>query len=335
MKYTICLLLALLGAAGAQAQYAPQAFVSGSTAIHKSSTLFKEWASACAVQRGLQQIDDPSYGYASLGTTNSALGLPDGDVVSLGDSGVAVIQFQYPIKNGPGPDFAVFENGFPNTSNPEEAFLELAFVEVSSDGVHYLQFKPNSLTQDTTQLSSTVEPSYINARQINNLAGKYIAGYGTPFDLNDLRNYPGIDLNHITHIRLTDVIGTLGPRASLDSDAHRINDPFPTPFPGSGFDLDAVGVINMSSVAVHEVSADAIRMYPNPAGSQIQLDLPESVNNYTALITDPQGRSLQQLNLKTGSNVVALDGLAAGTYFFTLFKNGVLVHAKTFVHYAQ
>jgi hypothetical protein len=40
------------------------------------------------------------------------LGLPDGSIVSLGDSGIAIATFAHPIYNGSGPDFAVFENGF-------------------------------------------------------------------------------------------------------------------------------------------------------------------------------------------------------------------------------
>jgi hypothetical protein len=32
--------------------------------------------------------------------------------------------------------------------------------------------------------------------------------------------------------------------ASCDSQGHQINDPWPTPFPTGGFDLDAVGVIH-------------------------------------------------------------------------------------------
>jgi len=56
--------------------------------------------------------------------------MPDGYIVSLGDSGVADVTFAGAIYNGPGADFAVFENGFLNATNDSLAFLELAFVEV-------------------------------------------------------------------------------------------------------------------------------------------------------------------------------------------------------------
>jgi hypothetical protein len=128
------------------------------------------------------------------------------------------------------------------------------------------------------------------------------------------------------------VIGTLGPHASLDSDGHRINDPFPTPFPGSGFDLDAVGVINVNTVSVHGISANAFRMYPNPAGSQIQLDLPEEWKNCNALITDVQGKMLREAILQKGTSSISLEGFAEGTYFISLKKEGVVIGTKMFVH---
>lgn len=333
MKKGISLLLTLMAAAPSFAQYAPQAMVTGSTAISKNSTVFVGWASSCQVQRGLQQIDDPSFGLASLGNLNSALGFPDGDVLSLGDSGVAVVRFAQPLEDGPGADFAVFENGFPNVADPEEAFLELAFVEVSSDGVNYTRFPAHSLTQDTTQLSSTVAPSYINARQIHNLAGKYIGSYGTPFDLAELAGTPGLDLNSITHIRFVDVIGTIGAKASHDVDGHQINDPFPTPFPGSGFDLDAVGAIHMKTTSVRNQYAGAIRLYPNPAGERFFIDLPQSEKSAVAVLHDPQGRTIVRKDLHDGRNELSLIGVAPGMYFLSVFKNGLLISVNTISHF--
>ena len=70
----------------------------------------------------------------------------DGAIVSLGDAGVAVLTFSTPIRNGQGPDFAVFENAFSNT------FLELALVEVSSDGQNFVRFDAISNTDTTLQI---------------------------------------------------------------------------------------------------------------------------------------------------------------------------------------
>src|SRR4051812_5611715 len=111
-----------------RAQYAPQAGIMGSTAISATSSQFVGWATGCRVQRGYMDIANPSLGLASFGDSSMAIGAPDHGIVSLGDSGVATLTFMKPINNGTGPDFAVFENGFLNTANDSQAFLELAFV---------------------------------------------------------------------------------------------------------------------------------------------------------------------------------------------------------------
>ena len=47
------------------------------------------------------------------------------------------------------------------------------------------------------------------AIDINNLAGKYRALYGTPFDLEELSDYQAINIDSITHIRVIDVVGSI------------------------------------------------------------------------------------------------------------------------------
>src|ERR1700744_4168377 len=136
MKDSFIILLLISFSFPAVAQYAPQQGVAGSTAISASSPLFTMWANGCTIHRGLMEIDNPSLGYVTNGDSSDAVGMADNSVVSLGDSGVAVLTFAAPIIDGPGPDFAVFENGFANPANDSQAFLELAFVEVSSDGGH-------------------------------------------------------------------------------------------------------------------------------------------------------------------------------------------------------
>lgn len=47
------------------------------------------------------------------------------------------------VKNGAGIDFIVFENAFYQSGNPQARFMDLAFVEVSSDNVNYCGFAPD------------------------------------------------------------------------------------------------------------------------------------------------------------------------------------------------
>lgn len=222
-------------------------FDDGSAGIPKDSSIIKSWANGIEIYRGYLDINDPSTmdndtNRASYGTPSNALYSATGnsaDVVSLGDGGWATLTFEKPIINGPGPDFAIFENGFEFNG---AHYGELAFVEVSTDGEVYIRFPATSLTQTNTQLGG-FDP--FDRTDINNLAGKHAAGYGTPFDLEELKDSTGIDINNIRFVRVIDVIGDINlPSPSLDMQGNIINDPYSTPFWSGGFDLEAVAVIN-------------------------------------------------------------------------------------------
>lgn len=246
------------------AQFPPAVGQLGTTAIHKDSSVFVGWASHCTVNRGLQDISSPQLGHATAGDSSMALGKAGvNPTVSLGDGGVAILTFDIPIINGAGWDFAVFENSF------NDSFLELAFVEVSSDGVNYFRFPATSYTQDSAQVNSF---GAVDATKINNLAGKYRALYGTPFDLYELQSQQGLDVNHITHIKIIDVVGSIESNfATFDQYGNKINDPWPTAFASGGFDLDAVGVIHCFSTAVLTKSPLDIKVYPNPTSDFINI----------------------------------------------------------------
>ncbi len=243
--------------------FAPEPGQAGSTAIHKDSSVIIDWASNVSVQRGYLNIQNQSLGLATYGTEMDAVGPADGiSVISLGDSGVAEITFNTPIVNGFGPDFAVFENGF------IDHYMELAFVEVSSNGVDYIRFDATSEIPTAVQLSNfdTAHCAYVN-----NLAGKYRAEYGTPFDLEELVGQPNLDVNNIQHVRLVDVIGSIDSLVgSMDYLGNMINDPYPTEWESGGFDLDAVGVIHNANSGVNDLK-DALVVYPNPTDGILHL----------------------------------------------------------------
>ena len=135
-------------------------------------------------------------------------------------------------------DFAIFENTF------LDSFLELAFVEVSTDSQSWARFPNESLSQHKTQTGSF---GFTQPTKIHNLAGKYRHPYGTPFDLQDVAMMSNIRINEIRYVRIIDVVGSIDTLyAQRDSKNRIINDPWPTPFPSSGFDLDAVGVIHQA-----------------------------------------------------------------------------------------
>lgn len=246
--------LALFLAEKIQAQsFAPAPGNIGTTAIHKDSSIILAWASGIDLQRGYLNISDKNLGLASFGLPESALFQAEGnsfDVVSLGDSGVAILTFDLPIINGNGFDFAVFENGFADN------YVEYAFVEVSSDGVHFVRFPSSSETPTNVQMSSF---EYSDCRYVNNLAGKYRQGFGTPFDLEELTDSANLDLNHITHVKIIDVIGSIDPQfGTLDAQGNIINDPWPSAFESGGFDLDGVGIMNQNVSGLEVENFEAV-----------------------------------------------------------------------------
>ena len=248
---------------------APAAGQPGSTAVHMASNAIVAWADGYL---------DMHYGVAVdeiWMTPGKALGPAQGvaeEIVCLGRGGQITLTFPNGIGDGIGADFAVFENGV------TDGFLELAHVEVSSDGTNFVRFPDYSYTEDLVETYGT-----LNTRLVYGLASKYRLGYGTPFDLNELRiaynaqlggntdfsstfataltnGFPLLDLNQITHVRLVDVVGD---GSALDARGEVIYDPYAT-WGSAGFDLDAIGVLNESFVPyadwaeLHSVSTNGL-----------------------------------------------------------------------------
>ena len=297
----------------------------GCTAIECTDSRIVGWATACTVVRGSSNLSNPEAAAVTYGNDEDAVGpaTPNTmDVVSLGDGGSATLTFDTPIANGDGYDFAVFENSF------NDYFLELAVVEVSSDGERFVRFPATSLTQTHTQITERVDPTFIN-----NLAGKYRVGYGTPFDLDELRDSADVDINHITHVRVIDVVGSIDPQyGTYDAFGHLINDPFPTITHSAGFDLDGVAVLN-STLGVGSVESAALKLYPNPASSAIWCELPEGEQQGTLVIYNAAGSEMMRHTLTMGKQVVSTESLPNGVYYVSIAApQGVSTHKLIIRH---
>ncbi len=212
------------------AHYPPSAGLDGSTAVPLADPRIVGWAT---------KVTSVSYGAnvdANWKKPERALGVAEGTsfgVVSLGEGGVLTLEFGRAISDGAGPEFAVFENSF------GDRFLELGYVELSSDGTHFVRFATASLGTTPVDAYGELEPT-----QLAGFAGKYRQGFGTPFDLAWLRFEPLVlaglvDLQAIRYLRVVDVIGD---GSQSDDFGHPIYDPTPTSG-SAGFDLDAVAVL--------------------------------------------------------------------------------------------
>jgi hypothetical protein len=327
ITHTLIILISLFLSINSYAQYAPQVGLQGCDAISFTSPAIINWAKTCTVTRGWLNILDTTLGKVNHGDEVWAVGnVANNGVVSLGDGGSALLTFHSPIKNGAGPDFAVFENSF--TTSDTLAFIELAFVEVSSDGVHFVRFPANS---NTDTINQTGAFTAMDAAKMNNLAGKYIAGYGVPFDLEILKDSIGIDVNSITHLRLVDVIGVLHSNFStLDIIGREINDPFPTPFPSGGFDLDAVAVLYDQATAIDNINENSNNstVSPNPFIDKFTISNQEK---FEADLFDVLG---VKVNAKKVGNTVYTSDLPIGVYLLKINSgNKVNIHKITKSHF--
>ncbi|MBR1785268.1 MAG: T9SS type A sorting domain-containing protein [Bacteroidales bacterium] len=283
----------------------------GCNAIAADSSAILAWATACTVTRGPMDISVEGSPAVSYGDDQMAVGpvsMNDNlTVVSLGDGGSALLTFAKPIKNGKGPDFAVFENSF------DDNFLELAFVEVSSDGERFVRFPAVSLTQTAVQTggNGSTDPT-----MINNLAGKFRMGYGTPFDLDELKDSTGLDVNSITHVRIVDVVGSIDPRyGTRDSRGNLINDPWPTDNYSGGFDLAGVAVLHQQGDGIDDVASASFTVYPNPATDAIVV---AGADGSEAVLYDATGRRLMNFTVRGAQCRVDLGQLAGGVYMLRI-----------------
>lgn len=324
MKNILIFFLSTFFVKNMNAQFAPQAEMFGSNAIYKDSNIFISWGNKCEIIRGWQNIADTSLGKVSTGDTLDANNKADGMIVSLGDGGEAIYYFDNPIMNGAGADFAIFENGFRNPTDSNLAYLELATVEVSNDGINYFSFQAESFIDTSTQIAGVGE--YIDCRKINNLAGKYIASYGTPFDLDELSTILSLDVNNIRYVKIKDVVGSLAKEnCSYDKNNFMINDPYPTPFPTGGFDLDAIGIIhqlyptNTTSINFE----DEISFYPNPCKDFIYF---KNIDNFKKIkIFSVDGKLILHQEI---SNKLDIQFLNNGIYFLKIEKSDGTMYSK-------
>lgn len=209
----------------------------------ETNPIFTAWAT------GYQNyLPAPDVGVAHQ-IPESALGLASNTCVSLGDldpdqiaagaaPGEITLTFDRAIYNGPGADFAVFENS--QYYGGYGFFGELGYVEVSSNGTDFVRFECVS-----TNPGPVGAFGVIDSTNIYNLVGKHQVFQGTPFNLDVLAGSDAVvggqvDINDIQYIKIVDIPGS---GDFLDSYDNPIYDAWLTR-DSAGVDLDAIGAIN-------------------------------------------------------------------------------------------
>jgi len=188
----------------------------------------------------------------------NALGAPLGPthVHSLGIGGELTLEFVPPIVDRPGADLIVAENPFRLAGNETNTFAEVAFVEVSSNGVDFVRFPARYFGAPSSPGAFGAVPVGAYA----NLAGQtpmlaitpgadprdLVEAGGDAFELADLVAEPlvlggFVDLQAIRYVRLVDVVSG----QSLDSFGTTIFDAG-----GGSADLDAVTAVHQQGPIV-------------------------------------------------------------------------------------
>jgi hypothetical protein len=151
-------------------------------------------------------------------------GVPSLDVLSLGAGGEIVLGFgEQVIVDGPGPDFVVFENPFWPGGNAAKVYAELGEVSVSDDGESWQTFACDRAGDGAGHFAGCagVTPTLAyDAATLVPLDPTQTGG--DVFDLAEL----GLTSAHF--VRIHD-LETLPPAGTT-----------------SGFDLDAVGIVNVN-----------------------------------------------------------------------------------------
>lgn len=210
----------------------------------------------------------------------NVLGAPAGTlhVHSLGIGGSITVGFDVVVTDGPGADLLVAENPF-FAGALGETFAEMAFVEVSSNGVDFARLPSHYGGPDAS-------PGPFGVAQIGwygGLIGAVPVHVGAPdpqdvvtaggdaVDLADLRDHPlvragRVDLTAITQVRIVDAVDG----SDRDTGGRVVHDP------GAGSaDIDAVTVVQ------HQGNQSA-------RGPHLDLRVPAD-GNYTLTLSDPDG----------------------------------------------
>jgi hypothetical protein len=188
------------------------------TGCASGEVCFDSWFASAVVDVAF----GPGQSFGRDAMPHAVLGPPRGggcckgslDVVSLGNGGSITLRFDRAIVDGPGADFVVFENPF---EFGQQVYAELATVEVSEDGIHFLEY-PCTAFGPPYGACAGARPVFLDG--LEGPVDPTTSG-GDAFDLGDL------GLASARFVRISD-------RADLES------------LDKGSFELDAVGIVNGS-----------------------------------------------------------------------------------------
>jgi hypothetical protein len=175
------------------------------------------------------------------GPLGGGLGSGSIDVLTLGDGGSVTLGFDVVLRNGPGADLIVFENGFAFGTS---VFAEVAFVEISTNGVDFARFPSSyvppsggSTPMGTFYGMCGGMPIVANVSTDPTSPFDPVRSGGEALDLAELAGHPlviggQLDLQDVNFVRLVDVAA-----GDVDSNGVPISG-------GTSADVDAVALLH-------------------------------------------------------------------------------------------
>jgi hypothetical protein len=264
--------------------------------------------------------------------TANVLGGPQGGgfnsgalhILTLGVGGSVTLAFDVTITDGPGADLTVFENGFVFGGG---TFSEVAFVEVSTDGVAFARFPTRYAGLAGPQAPFGAQPFGTFSGLTGGLPGLAnvftnaidpfdpVVSGGESFDLAELVLHPlvlagTVDLAQIHFVRLVDVVAGV----DVDSFGVLIQDNGGS----SGADIDAVAVIQHTGNQV-------------PTGPSV--DLYQDAQGFLhCVISDPNGRQdLDPAGLRMSLDLVELPFFHLRRFFHLISATPQELHLVSLV----
>ena len=92
--------------------------------------------------------------------------------------------------------------------------------------------------------------------------------------------------------------------------------------------VDSVDVIYDNVLGLDDNKVD-FSVYPNPANNILNISISE--NNTSISIFDIVGKNVVTMKLENGKNILNIESLNSGVYFYSIKKNGQLIETKKLI----
>jgi hypothetical protein len=140
--------------------------------------------------------------------------------------------------------------------------------------------------------------------------------------LQELVGINELNTDSITHVKIIDVVGSLlNEYCSRDAMGRKINDPWPTPFASSGFDLDAVAVIHKLPASMNDKNSNQISVFPTifNVNAPIKITGLNSEQEYKIKLLSLNGIEINSLHISHSESALFFSkNLFNGTYLLQI-----------------